>query len=120
MEKVQFRTAERTELKPIRRNGRWVVHTPRFVKKEAERITWASRLEIEATALKVEVEPWVAESEGPSVQSEAATLQSLPGHYGMTTGLSSPGPLPFKTIVTDRGLDSYEVLWTTELTPTGD
>jgi len=64
-----------------RENGKWIIWPPSFVKKERQRITWRSTIQVEATALK-------SSSVDPSTYLGLASSLSV-GGYGPT----GPSPL---------------------------
>jgi len=127
-----------------RKNGTWGVSAPTFSKKTGQRIQWTTRIEIEAEARKlVYDEPRTVLSDnpmlhypglavGPAVYSSATPLNPLLGENwfvggsGLTGLVSAPSEAtlqgylssrPFgRPVVTHKGRDLYEVLWTGDVT----
>jgi hypothetical protein len=82
-----------------RRNGSWLVQAPRFVRKERQRVFWATRIEVEAKA-------FASESTGVSVQGllstlgegtsfQASSLSQLPTSSDPAPSSSASGGAPF-------------------------
>src|SRR4051812_28329011 len=72
-------------------------------------MTWATRLDIEVKVIKIDTEHW-QESLSPS----ASAAQDISLGNLMKSGPSRFPPA--KRIVTHKGMDSYEVIWSTVVT----
>lgn len=129
----------------FRKNGTWYIAEPNFARKDGRRVFWTSRIIVEFEAGSLKAEPYPIEGAyigNPlTIQDsslEAAKAQSsfigdyssyvvgssLPGliinspvqsnPYGAyTTIISAPSE---KRLVTHKGKDVYQVLWSTEVT----
>jgi len=121
----------------FRNNGTWWISPPNFSKKEGRRIFWTSRITRDAEAgYTVEATPaytptltglsaFLGGPAGIVPQVDTEFLRSLSAGYSGITQLSAPATLPGlamarhsppKKVVTHKGKDVYEVLWSTELT----
>ena len=94
-----------------RKNGQWWVSEPQFVRKHVGRMFWATRLDVEAKAIKLDIEHWQSSLDPSAFPTGMTTLASL-----MSGGVA--GLPPIKKTVTHKGTDSYEVGWSTEVTIT--
>jgi hypothetical protein len=136
-EKFKRELAARPEGTTFRADGTWTVNHPNFARKEGRRIFWTSRIDIDVEAGNVSAEPesvagFLDTAEGlnlPSIsgvmgspsqgtyvlynrlpQTSVSTFASL-GTWGTPVALSSG-----KRVVTQKGKDVYEVLWSAEVT----
>jgi hypothetical protein len=133
--------AKNPEGTTFRTNKTWYINPPTFSRKEGRRVYWTSRVEVELEAGISTKGNELELSQLPSPTSASYTLASLSGagksgastyspmssssgaFYGGETDVStnwwanairlSP---PEKTVVTQKGRDIYEVLWSTEVT----
>ena len=116
-----------------RRNGAWTVLQPRFVKKEAERVHWASRVSVPCEALKYETRQYMTFSTGLSTAglspggltlglnpgtyvggvSDGLTVWGEPGAYaGRVPGFAAPLVQGRQTpVVVARGTTLFDVQW---------
>jgi hypothetical protein len=127
----------------FRTNGTWYLSGPNFLRKEGRRIFWTSRVEVEVEAGNMAKEsgqiaslsqlltprastpaPLSPEGEaGKGSLSNVSSVSVTSPLYGSTgidwanlvTGWSNPSE---KRIVTQKGRDVYEVLWSAEVTTT--
>lgn len=130
---------ERPEGATFRRNATWYIGRPNFSRKEGRRVSWISRVEIEAEAGSTTKEEDKTGSTsfvtvGPNAQyflpnanplSNVATVgpanlstdsgSYFYGHNYYNTLASLAGPAE-KRVVTHKGKDVFEVLWSTEVT----
>jgi len=140
-EKFGAQLAQRPAGTIFRRNGTWYINSPNFSRKEGRRVFWASRIEVEVeagTATKEKGPGTTSPSVGTTfggpfhggVTQPAGQIR-LPGqswddyvsawktaNVGGLANLSAfigYGPSE-QTIVTHKGRDIYEVLWSTEVT----
>ncbi len=140
----QFKTelAARPEVTAFRKNGQWWIGRPNFARKEGRRTFWISRIEIDVEAGNVTAEPESAARglldavEGmttPSVSyvplyNQLSSQGVISGSYHHSSPTSPASvvnslwaggttliPL-MNRVVTQKGKDVYEVLWSTELT----
>jgi hypothetical protein len=145
-EKIEERLNERfrTELQAIlpgttfRKNGTWGIHLPNFSRKEGRRVYWKSRIEIELEGGSVAID------DRPEKESPITNLVASIGAHALgspeprespsflTNYLKSeafsPGSqwtnlstfamvtAPEKRLTTHKGVDIFEVLWSTEVT----
>jgi hypothetical protein len=92
-----------------RRNGQWWINAPTFVRKEVSRVFWSSRLDIETEAIRVSaVSPTASYT-----QYNALAMRSLSDMMMKATTPSVPSLIH---TATHRGMDAYEVIWSTEVT----
>jgi hypothetical protein len=128
-----------------RKNGTWRIHPPNFVKKNARRIQWASRISVEAEASKLTPlttaggvkisslysgeNPFMTVSPPKMVKlSDMMNYQNL--NIGTISSLmTNPQPtVNLKDLaisfgnetVTHRGTDIFEVLWSADVTTRRD
>ncbi len=127
-----------------RKNGTWGISAPTFSKKTGQRIQWTSRIEIEAEATKVVYDEartvysdnpalqYPGLAVGPAAYSSRTPLNLPQGQNwvvsgaGLTTPIFGPSDAtlhsylssqPFgRTVVTHKGIDLYEVLWSVDVT----
>jgi hypothetical protein len=129
-EEFKGELAARPEGTTVRWDGTWRIGQPNFARKVGRRIFWASRIDIDAEAGNITTEPEQAPSfldagEGvnvayqfsPAVGSPQQSTQGVTNSlwnrlFSTTTFLAPPG----KKVVTHKGKDVYEVLWSTEVT----
>ena len=138
-EKFEQELAARPEGTTFRKNGTWFLSQPNFARKVGKRIFWTSRCGIEVEAGNV-----VKESQGlagalssfqasyfppqtpigkqPSL-SELFKTPSPTTQFPVGTEWASPysyisnlGEPPEKKVVTHKGRDTYEILWSAEVT----
>lgn len=119
----------------FRKDGQWYVSQPNFSRKEGRRIMWSSRIWVAVEAGNV-----VRSQEPGILGGSPAALTALTGSYSLAdayraiTGREEKGvsglfpasvrrlsdlmPLlePKKEVVTHKGRDVYQVLWSTEVT----
>jgi len=125
-----------------RTNGRWRISAPNFVKKTGRRIQWTSRIAIEAEASKpVSHSPQIASplmQPGTTVNAATAYGGTAQLFTSQGTELGAIGRIPlsnlatagrfvdwqslptvygsFTSVLTHKGIDVYEVLWSTDVT----
>jgi hypothetical protein len=124
-----------------RTNGTWLIHPPNFVKKNGRRIHWASRILIEADASKIIPQSTVSDlffsnlnlgagewTTNPVAKSwKVSDLASYPNVSvgaipSVTANLQPPGystdlwANAGSSVVTHKGSDVYEVLWSVDVT----
>lgn len=123
------------EFKPpstvFRRNKTWQIEQPNFSRKEGRRIFWTSRIEIELEAGTVtrQDEPKNMVSLSSLLGSDTAPLATpLSPPFGLPTSWFQPVTSPQNAlssyallapetrVVTHKGQDIFEVLWSTEVT----
>jgi hypothetical protein len=141
-EQFKVELAARPEGTTFRSNGKWLIGQPNFARKEGRRIFWTSRIDIEIEAGNITNGRESAEgflgpfsSEGLKMHSASyglgliqpslrGTLQT-PHYPSLTTsehktvpllGLGGLGLLSQNIVVSQKGRDVYEVLWSTEVT----
>jgi hypothetical protein len=129
-----------------RKNGRWLISPPNFVKKSVRRIQWTSRIEIETEASKAPLASSGLDLSTSLVASPVTGVSAQP-YKGLTDFLaadpSSLGKLSdlvgstskipegilgpeyyqgyttiaaIRNITTHKGVDSYEVFWSSDVT----
>jgi hypothetical protein len=126
-----------------RTNGTWGISAPNFVKKTGRRIQWTSRIAVEAEASKTVSHSPAIESSSLQI---APTVNRLKYYTGISDLLASQGPPevltigrpiqlstlanteglnlenslmaigPSSSVTTHKGVDVYEVLWSTDVT----
>ena len=118
-----------------RKNGKWLISPPNFVKKTGQRIQWTTRIEIVAEASKTVPQAHSIESPSLQVTPEGMTLAALnpkgelggsaiwpyflEGGVKTVTLRSVVRGLPsFSSVTTHRGVDVYEVIWSVSVTTT--
>ncbi len=124
-----------------RTNGTWRISAPNFVKKTGRRIQWTSRIEIEAEASKtVSQSPAIEASSlqiGPTLNISPSDISDVlfaqgSGFRGQArsiplSALAKPqaatnwenfrlGVASASSVTTHKGLDVYDVLWSTDVT----
>lgn len=136
-EKLTAKFRSRLDLLPegtmFRKNLKWHIHRPNFSRKDGRRIFWTSRLEteVEAGTLNREenkpetnfISALTVPSSGYSfMPSETALTKVATSYIGASDDLSRYltvyGGDTTKRVVTHKGRDVYEVLWSTEVTMT--
>lgn len=125
----------------FRENGKWLIDLPNFSRKEGRRVFWASRIEIELEAGTVTKEdvpkseiiyshlfpqpgaPLFAPPPQPEITSKALASLYKPANIvfsGTLADLQGSQVMPFfaseKRVITQKGRDIFEVLWSTEVT----
>lgn len=106
-EKFKKQLEEIPEGADRRENGTWYISPPGFLKKERQRVTWVSPIEVEAKAFKREYELWVPPSRRAIPLPRRATSLPLP--------TLSSGPLELQTEPTlPRAIDFAFALKATE------
>jgi len=115
----------------FRRNVAWYIGRPNFSKKEVKRIFWTSRIEIEFEAgsrvkesearniLQGVTTPAISSTSAPQLGltnlSALAGVNSASIDWNNWANYLIPAPAE-KEIVTHKGRDIFEVLWSVELT----
>jgi len=125
--------SEKPEGADARTNTTWTVNHPNFIKKEGQRMFWLTKIEIESTATRsIEPAPIYASGimQGATLPTDY-TYSSTPlkdaserweGWFEPATPTkfarySSPySTYPLRTEVTHKGIDTYEVVWSIEVT----
>jgi hypothetical protein len=124
----------------FRTNKIWYINRPNFLRKESRRVFWTSRIEVEIEAgISVESQPQLSNlaalsslkfaSEVSETQGVKATILGQPMTPSTQYAIgANPGsnwwpnfinlPDTEKTVVTQKGRDIYEVLWSVEVTTT--
>lgn len=137
-EKFERELSGRPEGTAYRKNGRWLLSQPNFARKEGKRIFWTSRITIEVEAGNLVSEPPSFASALSLLQSSYAPAKPAAGQQPSllelfktpasslpttawsadpyTTYLSSLGEPPEKRVATHKGTDTYEILWSAEVT----
>lgn len=129
-----------------RQEGTWFIAKPEFVKKDRQRVTWVSRISIEAKAIRVEMQPsglsnlspGILTSSGPvggggsllsvfplatgGTESFLSTSESVGPIFGnvMSTygPVSVPLPVPVEhTVATGKSI--FEVVWSVSVSTRG-
>jgi hypothetical protein len=140
-EKFEAELSALPEGTAFRKNGTWLISPPNFARKEGKRIFWASRIAIEVESGSVTIErPSSVRSYLPAQsvvfgQQEPSWMKthnlsaSIFGSYNPLIVGSEPKMEVFNTfasvlgpsetkVVTHKGRDIYQVLWSTEVTLT--
>jgi hypothetical protein len=137
-EKFKAELAARPEGTAFRSDSTWLINRPNFARKVGRRIFWTSRIEIDVEAGNVTIEP---ESGAPSLHvGEGIMMPSIShglgsfqapwqGTMNISYNPSSPTSVlnslwgggttvipSVNRVVTQKGRDVYEVLWSTEVT----
>ncbi len=120
-----------------RTNGTWRVNSPNFVKKIGKRIHWSTRISIECEAVKgFAPDLWASEyatvpakslwpethvplSRMASPSFEDFTLSKGPNYFANAPVLPtiySAGGIVASSKTTHKGVDTYEILWSTDVT----
>lgn len=127
--------AKNPEGTTFRTNKTWYISAPNFSRKEGTQIFWTSRIEVEVEAgiSTKESEPTLSKLVAlsslnpnpisPESSGKIATTNALGALYGGGTdwGKDWAGAItglftPEKTVITQKGRDIYEVLWSAEVT----
>jgi hypothetical protein len=87
-----------------RQNGTWYISKPRFIKKEGQRITWLTRITVEATALKYELPPFRKLLEDLFRSQMTQKLESP----DVATSIDKTQTQP---IIISKGKTIFEVVW---------
>ena len=138
-EKFKSELETRPQGTTFRENGTWRIGGPNFSRKDGRRVFWTSRIEIELEAGTVTIDD--RPEKGSPTTNLVASIGNLalgspqpvessgfltnylksesfsPGSYW--TGFTSPvtlGSTFEKRVVTHKGVDIFEVLWSTEVT----
>ena len=131
-ERLEEKFKSDLEAKPsgctFRANRTWFIEKPNFSKKVGRRVSWTSRIEIEVEA------GIFAKDEEPSGKIQLSELMvpsvgelRIPPVKNVTVNYFYDEPQPFqlgqmailpsqKRVVTQKGKDVFEVLWSTEVT----
>jgi hypothetical protein len=131
-EKFKSELAARPEGTTFRSDRTWTINYPTFARKEGKRTFWTSRIDIDVEAGNTTLERETMSTAGLSSQQfsmgqDAGVLAKAVDLYSgsnLVTGehLLSPSAFfslsypPGKRVVTQRGKDVYEVLWSVEVT----
>ncbi len=143
-EKFRAELAARPEGTSFRSNGTWTVNYPNFARKDGRRIFWISRIDIDVEAGNVTKGSEFVESFNVPLSSERLNMYSnlysasytpvsppsrgtvdIPLYRSLLTSeqnqistvtLGGSGLLSASRVVTQRGTDVYEVVWTAEVT----
>lgn len=114
----------------FRQNGNWLISRPNFSRKEGRRIFWTNRIEIEIEAGVITTEAKTSEVVQASTLGAPVAWDFQPPASSIVAALYPSSPTPKglylssllgaapeqKRIVTHRGNDIFEVLWSAELT----
>jgi hypothetical protein len=116
----------------FRRNRNWRISRPNFSRKEGRRVFWTSRIEIEVeagTISKEEEKPgigYLAALGAPLTEYSFVSNQKARGSVSLSSDSLLPGMgwnrygtqfgTSETTVVTHKGSDVFEVLWSTEVT----
>ena len=129
-EKFAAELAKRPEGTTFRRNGTWLISRPNFSRKEGRRIYWTSRIEVEVEAGTATKEPKTAMIQASGVnlatpfkwefQPTSDITFTVPSSMSMTPQTFDwsqfPADPPESRVVTQKGKDIFEVLWSAEVT----
>jgi hypothetical protein len=122
----------------FRTNGTWFINSPNFWKKEGKRVFWSSRIEVEVDAGNMTtqsespttlfmsslnpssgVQAQLLPTSEPNFKSSLQFFEPLATTYKIELGdniasiVDSPAT---KKVISHKGRDKYEVLWSTEVT----